>query len=81
MDPNELPDGMGPVTKDERPRGLSASLAGGSRKNPRLEVAHPVSLTTIFVFVYLDPLLYMDVRGGSVQMRVVVDAPGVLPGF
>ena len=37
MDLNDLPDGMGPVTKDKCSRALSASSAGGSRKNPRLE--------------------------------------------
>ena len=37
MDSDDLPDGMGPATKDKRSRALSASSAGGSRKNPRLE--------------------------------------------
>ena len=37
MDSDDLPDGMGPATKDKCSRALSASSAGGSRKNPRLE--------------------------------------------
>ena len=34
---DDLPEGAGSVTKDKRSRALSASSAGGSRKNPRLE--------------------------------------------
>ena len=37
MDSDDLLEVVGPVMKDKRSRALSASSAGGSRKNPRLE--------------------------------------------
>jgi len=84
MDSDDLQEEIVSVTGDKRSRALSASSAGGPRKNPRLEVARFVSLTVMFIFICFPPGAgtlpgsYRGSRGGCSPVRYRVPPDGRL---